>query len=80
MNYLSEEQLKKEIHNFIEKTGDKYIDGYELIKFLEGNKEDDYVYGDIIVGKVIKQIMADAREDVGKAEVEQEFGIKVVVE
>ena len=42
--------------------------------------KDDYVFGDIIVEKVIKQIMADARKDVGKAEVEQEFGIKIVVE
>lgn len=39
MNYLSEEQLNKKIHDFIEKTGDKYIDGYELIKYLEEPKE-----------------------------------------
>ena len=38
MNYLSEEQLRKKIHDFIEKTGDKYIDGYEIIKYLESKE------------------------------------------
>lgn len=39
---VSSERLLRLIHEFIEKTGDKYIDGYELIDFLNeeiGGKE-----------------------------------------
>ncbi len=29
------EELEKEIHRFISQLGDKYIDGYDLIKHLK---------------------------------------------
>ena len=33
---ISTAKLTRLIHAFIEKTGDKYIDGYELLNFLDG--------------------------------------------
>ncbi len=37
MNQKEFEELEKEIHRFIEQLGDKYIDGYDLIKHLKEN-------------------------------------------
>lgn len=40
---ISATKLTRLIHEFIEKTGDKYIDGYELLNFLDskiGNEKE----------------------------------------
>lgn len=36
---ISADRLKRLIHKFIEDNGDKYIDGYDLIDFLEKKLE-----------------------------------------